>query len=489
MEKKVDKKSEKGTGATGIILKNNGKKYIVVMDTNIILSDLDAPNKLKENNFLVITGTTVEEVDKLKVEKNREDREEIKYMARKAIHKIEELIDSNDPNVAIIHITDWTNMELLDNKKGDPRILAVVQAIIKAKKGEKNGIEKIINLSDYDKIKFISKDTGARVLAKSLFSPEDLIVEDYKADKVEVLPEHRQLKVMDVKVKDIDCSNYQQFTFNVPARCPIEENGTVVCTCEVDIFADKKSTGGPVKFVAIRKGKKFMIVNPNISAAKIRPRSLNSEKPNWEQFAALYLLKDQSVPAVFLSGCAGTGKTLLAIAAGVEQYEKYTRIIIVPSQVPLRGKDDMGFLPGDVADKLAPWRKAANQAWAVVKKANSGNSGFSKIFTTNPLDVEPLQYLRGQTITDAFVIVEDAQNLTKHEIDTIMTRVGDNCKVVFTGDIKQIDALYLDSYSCGLSMAIDRFKGKKVDGECLVAVVIFEQVQRSPLARLVVENS
>ncbi|MEM8681038.1 MAG: PhoH family protein, partial [Planctomycetota bacterium] len=214
------------------------------------------------------------------------------------------------------------------------------------------------------------------------------------------------------------------------------------------------------------------------SAYGITPR-------NAEQSFALRALLDDSVKLVTLAGKAGTGKTLLALAAALESRSQYRQILLARPVVPL-GNRDLGFLPGDVNDKLEPYMKPLFDNLSVIrhqfKDSDARAQKIREMLENDKLVITPLSYIRGRSLQRMFFIVDEAQNLTPHEVKTIITRAGEGTKVVFTGDIYQIDQPYLDALSNGLSTLINRMMGQS-----LYAHVTLEKGERSELADLASE--
>jgi len=207
----------------------------------------------------------------------------------------------------------------------------------------------------------------------------------------------------------------------------------------------------------------------------IRPR-------NKEQSHALDLLLDENIRLVTLVGKAGTGKTLLALAAGLKRTIEdgmYTRILVSRPVMPL-GRD-IGFLPGDVDEKLNPWMQPIfdNLEFLFASGTKKGPRAYAELLESGQLQVEPLTYIRGRSLPQQYIIVDEAQNLTPHEVKTIITRSGDGTKIVLTGDPGQIDNPYVDSHSNGLAVAADRFRGERVAGH-----IVLTRGERSELAEV-----
>ena len=189
----------------------------------------------------------------------------------------------------------------------------------------------------------------------------------------------------------------------------------------------------------------------------------NLKPRNKEQMFGLDLLLDPSIPIVTLIGKAGCGKTLLALAAGLQQVletDGYKKLVVTRPVQPL-GKD-IGYLPGTMEEKMRPWLMPIQDNLDFLLNGNAKN--IEHLYDDKTIQVEALTYIRGRSISNAFIIVDEAQNLTIHELKTIITRVGENTKIILTGDIEQIDSVYLDSTSNGLSYAVEKMKPHKLSG-------------------------
>jgi len=203
---------------------------------------------------------------------------------------------------------------------------------------------------------------------------------------------------------------------------------------------------------------------------------------NAEQAFALNALLNDNIKLVALQGVAGTGKTLLALASALEQSKKYQQIILARPIVPLSNKE-IGFLPGDANDKIGPYMEPLWDNLKFIKSQFGENEKKHKAILEleegGKIVIAPLAFIRGRSLSNIIFIVDEAQNLTPHEVKTIITRAGENTKIIFTGDINQIDTPYLDEHSNGLAYLVDRLNGQQ-----LFAHVKLEKGERSELANL-----
>ena len=211
--------------------------------------------------------------------------------------------------------------------------------------------------------------------------------------------------------------------------------------------------------------------------SKISDWKINSR--NKEQAFAIDLLLDPTVKLVSLVGKAGSGKTLIALACGLQQVlnagdNDYDRLIVARPVQPL-GKD-IGFLPGDVNEKMLPWLMPIQDN---LKFLMGGKTPLEMYMDKGKIEIEPLTYIRGRSIANAFIVIDETQNLTMHEIKTIITRIGEGSKIVLTGDVEQIDNIYVNETSNGLAHAVEKFKEYRIAGH-----VTFKKGERSELASL-----
>src|SRR5690606_25030319 len=315
----------------------------------------------------------------------------------------------------------------------------------------------------------LSKDTNLRMKAKSL----GLRAQDYEADKVESLNQlYTGKRTIENCAQDLIARFYGDGPGLVSAdelSCvaePVPNENFILRNGSMSVLATYRP--GDNTFVRVRKH----------TAYGITPR-------NAEQSFALEALTNDDIKLVTLVGTAGTGKTLLALAAALECRRRYRQILLARPVVPLSNRD-LGFLPGDIAAKLDPYMQPLYDNLSVIRSSLGDDEPAAQKIqqmreSEKPL-VTPLPYIRGRTLQRIFFIVDEAQNLTPHEVKTIITRAGEGTKIVLTGDIHQIDQPYLDSLSNGISYLIDRMKG-----QALYAHVTLEKGERSELAELASE--
>jgi len=433
------------------------KKSIYVLDTSVFLTNANSVHSYGTND-IVVPMKVLEEIDK---HKKRQDS--VGSNARTIIRIFDDLraIGSLYDGVQIqegkgiltvrpsaidiqAYLPDDLSPDVPDN-----RIIATAM-----QEREKH--------PDFD-ITLVSRDVNMRVICDSLGLP----TEDYNPDQVlesgeEVYTGFTEYEVDDETIdlfysgEEIDFTEEQLNTFNpnqfVMLKSNINESRTALTRFT-----------GPHQ--PLRK-----IIKHQTSYG-ITPR-------NKEQNFAMDLLFDKSIPVVSLIGSAGTGKTLCALSAGLEQVlgtEEYTRLIVSRPIQPL-GKE-IGFLPGTMEEKMAPWLSPIQDNLQFLM-------GNDKLMLQEYLDrgiieMEAITYIRGRSISKAFIIIDEAQNLTRHELKTIITRVGEDSKLILTGDIEQIDNVYVDETSNGLTYAVEKFKEHSLAGH-----VTFKKGERSAIATL-----
>ena len=308
-----------------------------------------------------------------------------------------------------------------------------------------------------------TKDINLRIKGKAL----GIIAEDYETGKVD------QGKVNSASVRIVENLDSDMIR-QIFTKGHIDENG---------ILGDRKSANG---YYILKNGNSssLAVYNPLLDRLeRIEKEFVYGIKPkNSEQAFALNALLNPNVKLVALQGVAGTGKTLLALASALEQNKKFHQIILARPIVPLSNKE-IGFLPGDANDKIGPYMEPLWDNLKFIKSQFGQNERKHKAILeleeSGKIVISPLAFIRGRSLSNIMFIIDEAQNLTPHEIKTIITRAGENTKIVFTGDVNQIDTPYLDEHSNGLAYLVDRLKGEK-----LFAHVTLEKGERSELANL-----
>jgi PhoH-like ATPase len=315
---------------------------------------------------------------------------------------------------------------------------------------------------------FVTMDTNLRIRADAL----GMVSETYENQRVEVESLDTGVKEIDVDPREID-SFFHEGRLPLPAR-PATESPLSPNMCL--LLRDKTNPSHTAlgRWDGARR-EVISLRTPREGVMGVRPR-------NKEQSYAIDLLLDENIRLVTLVGKAGTGKTLLALAAGLKRTLEdgmYTRMLVSRPVMPL-GRD-IGFLPGDVDEKLNPWMQPIfdNLEFLFSSGTRKGPRAYAELLESGQIQVEPLTYIRGRSLPAQFMIVDEAQNLTPHEVKTIITRSGDGTKIVLTGDPGQIDNPYVDSASNGLTIAADKFRGEK-----LAAHIVLSKGERSDLAEL-----
>lgn len=438
-------------------IKKTAQPKIFVLDTSVILYNHNAINTFEEHD-VAIPITVFEELDNFKKGndiKNYEAREFIRLMDRisgKTTMKNWRRINGPTKGrfkVLMNEISRLDSRAVFGADKPDHRIL---NAAIKL--SEDNPDRKVI---------LVSKDVNLRLKAKSM----NLQAEDYETGKIKDVESLYTGKsyIDDVPAEAID-------KLFIDGFCQLSDVGLQKAKPN-HYFALKSQRNSALAIFNSLTDRLERIDKQIVS--RISPR-------NAEQVFALHALLNPEVKLVTIQGIAGTGKTLLALAAAWEQRRNYKQIYLARPVVPLSNKD-IGYLPGDIKSKLNPYMEPLwdnlkfiqNQYGEDDKEYKRINEAIDK----EKLVITPLAYIRGRSISNVFFIVDEAQNLTPHEVKTIITRAGENTKIVFTGDIFQIDTPYLDAHSNGLSFLIDKIKYNKI-----YAHIRLEKGERSELANL-----
>ena len=417
-----------------------GTKKNFILDTNVILHDYKCLDNFEEND-IYIPFIVLEELDKFK-----KGNEQINFNAREFVRQLDDITDNGlfedgaelgvgRGKLYIKNMPEY-NKEIeksFPDRKPDNRILSLVLGVAT----ENPDIKTIL----------VTKDINLRMKARSL----GLFVEDYITDKVVNIDIFSEKELV---IEGVDADLIDKL-YNTPEGLDIET------------FNFEEHLEANQCFV-LKSHRNTVLVRYNpftLKIVKIEKKSNFGITPrNSEQSFAFEVLNDPQIKLVGITGKAGTGKTLLALASALSQHKIYSQILLARPIVSLSNKD-LGFLPGDEKAKIGPYMQPLYDNLNVIKsQIGSSNDGaaLDDMQKSGKLEIEALAYIRGRSLNETFVIIDEAQNLTPHEVKTIITRAGQDTKMVFTGDIEQIDSPYLDAQSNGLSYMIDKMKGEKI---------------------------
>ena len=432
-------------------------KKIFVIDTNVILHDYRCIYNFQEND-IVLPIVVLEELDHLK-----KGNDIINFHAREFTRQLNDItgdslfnggirlgeelgklfVETGKPSSSKIQ-------ESFPENSPDHRILAITEAV-----KEKNDNYEVI---------LISKDINLRLKAKSL----GISAQDYESDKVlNIEPLNKNIEVQE----NIDSGLIDRLYDQENGGVSPDEFGVTPFSNQYFIFKSN-STSALAFFDPVDKMIK-----------RVEKQRVYSITPrNAEQTFSVHALLRDEIDLVALTGKAGTGKTLLALASALHQERNYNQILLARPIVPLANRD-LGYLPGDVNEKITPYMTPLYDNLSVIKNQYKANTKeykkIEEMQESERLVISPLAYIRGRSLSNTFFIIDEAQNLTPHEIKTIITRAGEGTKMVFTGDIQQIDSPYLDMKSNGLSYLTD-----KMIKQDIFAHVNLVKGERSYLAEL-----
>jgi PhoH-like ATPase len=433
-------------------------KKTFVLDTNVILHDYDAIYNFEDND-VVIPIVVLEELDKFK-----KGNGIINFNARKIMRELDKLSEKydvfadgitlgNDKGKLFVktihHFDEEFQATFSDKEYADNKILFVARNL------QKSLDEEVV---------LITQDVNLRLKARSI----GVKAQDYKTGKV-----------VDIERINKQPNTYQNFDTELINK--LYQQGSLPvhqCNFNTEPLANEYfmlSDGNSTAVVTYDETKKIVRIVKKQTAYHIKPR-------NSEQTFALDALMRKDIELVSLTGRAGTGKTLLALAAALAQANDYYQIMLARPIVALSDKD-LGYLPGSAEEKVRPYMQPLFDNLNVIKQSAGFTSKDAQkiddMLQEKKLLIEPLAYIRGRSLPNAFFIIDEAQNLTPHEVKTIITRAGEGTKIIFTGDIDQIDSPYLDERSNGLSYLTDKMKGQKI-----FAHVNLVKGERSQLAEL-----
>lgn len=439
------------------------KTYI--LDTNVLLSDPNAINSF-EDNEVVLPFIVIEELDR---HKDRAD--EVGRNAREISRKLKALFKTKGDSWAVG--TGGTLRVLSVNQVTDKAAPYAIPEELQDHKGDNIIIKfckEFVNTHPGQQVILVTRDTILGLKATAL----GIVYEDYK-----------KMNVSDGKSRDSLYSGMA--TIEIPGQMDEYYQEAAEFVLPEELTADLH----PNQALILKDGDKSALARfvgqgkpvRKIGSSKVACK-INSK--NKEQAFALDMLLDPNVQLVTIAGKAGCGKSLLSIAAGLEQVldkrGPYKSLVVCRPVMPL-GKD-IGYLPGTLEEKMEPWIAPIKDNLRFLfgehgKKGKQTETTLDFLFENGTIEIQAMTYIRGRSISNAYLLIDESQNLTAHELKTIITRVGENTKIVLTGDIEQIDAMNVDSASNGLSIAIDKFKDQEIAGH-----ITLVRGERSKLATI-----
>ncbi|MBN1985459.1 MAG: PhoH family protein [Prolixibacteraceae bacterium] len=422
------------------MLNANSKSKIFILDTNVILHDHTCIYQFQDNDIL-LPITVLEELDKFK-----RGNDLINFQAREFTRLLDEIVGDELFNGG----------KSLGKGKGKLRIETgkPFSDDLKASFREDIPDHRILAIADHAsknypnrKVILVSKDINLRMKAKSL----GIQAEDYKTDQV------TDENVLDKTITTLE-------NFDVRLIELLYEQGSFA----VEEMKDKYQPEANECFI-LKGNNSSVLARYDTKAGRIirvEKKTAYGIKPrNAEQTFSLNVLMDPEIRLIALTGKAGTGKTLLALAAAIEMHKNFDQILLARPIVALSNRD-LGFLPGDASEKINPYMQPLFDNLGVIKHVfNPRSQEYQKIEELQKeekLVITPLAFIRGRSLSNSYFIIDEAQNLTPHEIKTIITRAGEGTKMIFTGDLQQIDSPYLDMKSNGLAYMTDRMKNQEI---------------------------
>ncbi|MDP1801165.1 MAG: PhoH family protein [Bacteroidota bacterium] len=437
---------------------STNERKIFVLDTSVIIYDHTAIKNFAEHD-VVIPITVLEELDNFKKGNDTKN-----FSAREFTRYIDKLSGNNT-------LQEWTAIN--GPNRGKFKIEMNFSSKINAERifADRKADHRILNTALYTaemhpdrKVVLVTKDINLRIKAKSL----SLNAEDYETGKIKT-------------VDELYTGNSEGIKATAEQIAAIYNQGSAKAK---PILKGYKSL--PNHYYVIKNGSQSVLARYNAEDDTlnrvIKTSAFGVIPKNAEQSFALDAIMNPDIKLVSIQGVAGTGKTLLSLAGALELRRNYHQIYLARPIVPLSNKD-IGYLPGDVNSKLNPYMEPLWDNLKYIRSCFSEkdkeHKQIAEMIESQKLVVCPLAYIRGRSLSNVFFIVDEAQNLTPHEVKTIITRAGENTKIIFTGDIHQIDTPYLDAQSNGLSYLIEKVKGQK-----LYAHITLEKGERSELANL-----
>ena len=417
-------------------------KKTYVLDTSVYLTSANCINSFN-NNDIVIPLKVLEEIDK---HKKRQDS--VGSQARATIRNLDELRTKGslskgvriDKGMGILKVSSYNPFSLPDDLDiEDPDNQIIATALSEQESSAKTR-----------KVIVVSRDINMRVKCDSL----GLQTEDYNAEQVVDTPAGLYTGFKEVLLDEQKIDSFYEGK---------------------EIFLEKEINAFPNQFIMLisnSNDKKTALARfkdyntPLLKVGKLSSQVWGLAARNKEQQFALDLLMDPDIPVVSLIGKAGSGKTLLALAAGLEQTlnqderSRYKKVVVTKPVEPV-GKD-IGFLPGTLEEKMLPWLAPIQDNLQFLM--GDDKMTLDMYHDKGRIEVEAMTFIRGRSISNAFIVIDEVQNMTQHEIKTVLTRVGEGTKIVLTGDIEQIDNVYIDATNNGLSYVVERLKNEVISG-------------------------
>jgi PhoH-like ATPase len=434
------------------------KTKLFVLDTNVILHDSTCIHHFEEHD-IVIPITVLEELDHFK-----RGNEQVNFHARNFLRDLDQLTGDVLFKAGVPIGPDQGKIRIVVNQT----LAEEIKKVFHEDSPDTRILNSAYRLSQSEKdraVILVSKDTNLRMKAKAL----GIAAQDYTTDKLESVEKiYTGMRTVEGLPSDIIDTLFQP-----PFQLAADDLPQVADPVPNENFILRNNQKSAL--ASYNPFENFFSRVDKQPAYGITPR-------NAEQAFALRALIDPRIQLVTLSGKAGTGKTLLALAGALESRAQYRQIYLARPIIPLSNKD-LGYLPGDIQSKIDPYMQPLWDNLGVIRhqfrEEDEHARKIQELLEQEKLVITPLAYIRGRSLQKIFFIVDEAQNLTPHEVKTIITRAGEGTKIVFTGDIYQIDQPYLDTLSNGLSYLINRMVGQKV-----YAHITLQKGERSPLAEL-----
>ncbi len=440
-----------------------GKKKTFILDTNVILHDSSCIYRFDEHD-IIVPITVFEELDHFK-----KGNQAINFHAREFVRSLDSLSANKLFNGGVSMGEGKERISIKLEQELHPDLRRHFPASSKPDHQILNIGYHLYKEDSSRSFILVSKDMNLRMKAKAV----GLMAENYTSDHI------KDPGALYTGTRILEESSYGLIDeLHANEEIPADE---------LDLPPGDTLTAN--EFIILREGKKSALASYQAGENKLHLIHKNTAcgitPRNAEQSFAVHALCNTALPLVSVTGTAGTGKTLLALASALEQRKHYRQIMLARPIIPLSNKD-LGFLPGDVQSKIGPYMQPLYDNLSVIRnqfpKKSKMHQKLNNLLEEKKLIIEPLAYIRGRSLVKMYIIIDEAQNLTPHEVKTIITRAGEGTKIVFTGDVHQIDHPYLDSQSNGLSYLIEKMRGQD-----LYTHVTLQKGERSTLSMLASE--